>query len=196
MGDALSPAAALFVIAIDPKTGRLVRRRRRRFRKALRRAGGSRRKAIRELRRHGMIGRSPVPGRYPIVPGSGAGRPFTRLQRGIEKGFETPADALVFALLAWCGVLRQRLTRSELWHARHRIKELNGLKKDPYVAMDVTSPEVEALGRIAWREEMDILQEAIGDLVTGGPSDVTFDLGGGGDGGGGGGGDGGGGGGN
>ena len=186
-----SVAARVFLCAIDPETGRLVKRRRRRFRKAFKRAGSSRRQAIRELRRLGLIGRSAVPGHYPLRPGAGA--PFARLKRGIEKGFETPGDALVFALLAWSGVLRQRLTRSELWHARHRIKQLNGLPQDRYVAMGVTTPEVEALGRIAWNEEMDILQEAIGDLLTGGPGDVTFDLGGGGDGGGDGGGGGGGG---
>jgi hypothetical protein len=186
-----SPAATLFLIAIDPKTGRLVQRRRLRFRRALRRAGGSRRRAVRELRRLGLVARSPVPGRHPLVPGSKAGAPFARLRRGIETGFEHPQDATVFVLLAWSGVLRRRLTRSELWHARHRLRQLNGLREDRYVAMDEASPEIHALGQIAYHEQMDVLQEAVGDLLTGG--DVTFDLGGGGDGGGGGGGDGGGG---
>lgn len=84
---------------------------------------------------------------------------------------------MIFALLAWSGVLEHRLTRSELWVARRRMKQLNGLREDRYVPMDETTPEVQALGRIAWREEMDIIQEAIGDLLTGGPDDVTFDLG-------------------
>ena len=185
MGTDLSVAARVFLIAIDPKTGRVVRCHRRRFRKALRRAGGSRRKAIRELRRRGLIGRSPVPGHFPIVPGSGAGAPFARLKRSLEKGFERPEDALVFALLGWSGVLRQRLTRSELWTARHRSRELSGLRADPYVPMQEVSAEAEAIGRIIWHQGMDIIQEAIGDLLTGGPGEVTFDLGGGGEGGGG-----------
>ncbi len=194
----LSLVAALLLIAIDPKTGRLVKRRRRRFRKALagaHRGGAPRRAAVRELRRRGMIARSPVPGHYPIVSGSGATVPFGRVRLGIEKGFVRQREIELCLLLAWAGVLQNRLTRSE---RRTMGKRLRLLLLDPEKAgaQHHEIPAVaDALGRIAFDEQMDIVQEAVGDLLSG--DAVTFDVGGGGgggDGGGGGGGDGGGGG--
>ena len=178
MSAELSPAAAIFLIAIDPKTGRLVKRRRQRFRKALRRAGGSKRKAVRELRRRGLIERSLVPGRYPHVPGAKAGVPFARVKQNIEKGFERPEDALIFALLAWSGVLKQRLTPSEIWVARWRSRDLSALATgDTYEPMRRATPEAVATAPIVWLQQMEIVQEAIGDLLSGG--EVTFELGGG-----------------
>ena len=139
--DDLSLAAAIFLIAIDPQRGRLVKRRRRRFRKALAGAHGTgatraRRAAVREL---------------------------------------------------WCGVLQRRLTRSERKAVAKRLKtvlldqETEGAREH---GIDETAW---ALGRVAYGEQMDIVQEAIGDLLSG--DTVTIDVGGGsgGDGGGGGG---------
>jgi hypothetical protein len=194
---ALSPAAELVVCAIDPKSGRLVERRRRRFRKALRSLSTSRRPqraVIAELRAAGMIARSSVPGRHPVVPGSGYGRTFARIRRGIETGtFEEERDEALFALLAWTGVLAARLSRSERRTAVKRLKTLLTLPPAQDSVFEPIPPVAHALGQVAYRQEMDILHDIVSDVLSG--DGVSVDLGGGyeggGDAGGGGGGDGG-----
>ena len=124
----------LFLIAIDPATGRLVKRRRRRFRKALAGSYGAfgpgaaaraRRSALGELRAAGLVGRSLLPGHYPLIPGSGASTPFARLRRCIVyEGLRSPRDVELFVLLAWSGVLAHRLSRSERTRAQRRLRAL------------------------------------------------------------------------
>ena len=190
----LSLAAELFLIAIDPASGRLVKRRRRHFRKALATAYGgpasrARRAAVRELRAVGFIERSGIPGRHIVVPGPSS-RPFARLRRCIVyDGFESPRDIQLFALLAWSGVLASRLARSERHRAQRRLRALLAMPAAHHNELGPIQPIAAAIGSVAFREEMDVVWEMVGDLVGGDP--VTFD-GGGGDGGGGGGGDGGG----
>ncbi len=171
----LSLKATVFLIAIDPASGRLVKRRRRRFRRVL---AGSRRSVVRELRARGYIERSIVPGRYPIVVGSGASVPFGRLQQCVRSGrFETRRDRDVFVVLAWTGVLAQRLSRSERRTAGRRLKDALRAPEARYSELDHDSPLGRAVGEVAYREQVDVLQEAIGDLVAG--DSVTIDLGGG-----------------
>jgi hypothetical protein len=190
----LSPAAELFVCAIDPKTGRLVKRRRRRFRKALAslsRSWRPRRAAISELRAAGLIERSARPGRHPVVPGSGYHVPLARVRRGIETGtFERERDQALFALLAWTGVLAQRLSRSERRTAVKRLKALLALPPAQDSVFEPIPAIAHALGQVAYRQEMDIVHDIVSDVLSG--DGVSVDLGGGfeggaGDGGGGGG---------
>ena len=199
----LSLTAELFLIAIDPANGRLVRRRRLRFRKALAASFGAsgpgaatraRRAAVRELRAVGYIARSPVPGRHPLVPGSGAATPFGRLRRRIvTDGFESPRDVELFVLLVWTGVLARRLDRADGRRASQRLKGLLTPPAAKDSAFEPIPPIAAALGSVAFREEMDHVWEMVNDLLDG--DSITFDPGGsGGGGGGGGGGDGGGGG--
>jgi hypothetical protein len=191
--DRLSPAAELFVTAIDPKSGRLVRRRRRRFRKALAafstargpgRAAAARRTAIRELRARGMIERSVRPGHHPVVPGSGYGTPFARIRRGIETGeFDDERDQALFGLLAWTGVLAQRLSRSERRTAAKRLKALLTAPAAQDSVFEPIPPIAHALGQVAYRQEIDIVHDIVSDVLSG--DGVSVDLGGGYEGGGG-----------
>jgi hypothetical protein len=183
----LSLAAELFLIAIDPATGRLVKRRRRRFRKALARSYGAswpggatraRRAAIKELRAVGYIERSFVPAHYPVVSGSGAYRPLGRLRRCIiESGFQERQDLELFVLLAWTGVLARRLERSERSTARRRLKSLFTPVAAQHSALASIPPAAAALGAVAFREEMDQVGEMVNDLLSG--DTITFDLSGG-----------------
>ena len=183
---ALSLTAELLLIAIDPANGRLVRRRRLRFRKALATAHGAsgpgaagraRRAAIRELRAVGYIARSPVPWRHPLVRGSGAATPFGKLRRRIvTDGFESPRDVELFVLLVWTGVLARRLDRSEGRSASQRLKRLLTPPAAKDSAFEPIPPIAAALGSVAFREEMDHVWEMVNDLLSG--DSITFDPGG------------------
>jgi hypothetical protein len=182
----LSAAAELFLIAIDPNTGRLVKRRRRRFRKALRASkpatpAGSLlpgRAAVRELKAHGFVESSFLPGHFPVVPGSGYGASLARLRRGMVSGsFGDVRDLRLFALLAWTGVLAQRLDRSDRKAAARRIRKLMTPPEAQYTELEAIPPIARALGQVAFREEVDILQDIVGDFLSG--DSIGVDLGGG-----------------
>ena len=189
----LSLATELFLIAIDPATGRLVKRRRRRFRKALAGSYGAsgpgaasraRRSALGELRAAGLVERSLLPGHHPLIPGSGASTPFARLRRCIVyEGLRTPRDVELFVLLAWSGVLAHRLSRSERTRAQRRLRALFTPPPSQDSPFAPIPPIAAALGAVAYREEMDHAWEMVNDLLSGDP--ITFDGGGGGGGGGG-----------
>jgi hypothetical protein len=178
-----SLAAALFLIAVDPATGRLVKRRRRRFRKALATCHGAswpgaatvaRRAVVRELRAAGLIEPSRVPGRYPLVPGSGASKPFGRVRRGIDYGFDDERDVALFMFSAWTRVLAARLTRSERDSARKRLKRLITPPDPQHSDLPTIPPIAHAIGEVAYQQEAAIVREMIGDLLSG--DTVTLDL--------------------
>lgn len=79
-------------------------------------------------------------------------------------------------LLAWSGVLAQRLARSERRRAQGRLKAL----LSPPAAQDTDfgpiPPVAAAIGSVAYREQMDHVWEMVNDLLSGDP--VTFDAGG------------------
>lgn len=183
----LSPAAELFVTAIDPATGRLVKRKRRRFRKALAAsptaaapasAARARRAAIEELLSLGLIEKSRRPGRYPVVVGSTFSAPLSRVRRAIVRGnFDEPRDVRLFALLAWTGVLAQRLDRSERRSAARQIKKLLAPPPASHSELEPISPIAHALGQVAYREQIDFVQEVLGDFTSG--NSISVDFGGG-----------------
>lgn len=103
---------------------------------------------------------------------------MSRVRRAITSGnFDDPRDVRLFALLAWTGVLAQRLDRSERRTAVRRIKKLVALPAAQYSELEPISPLAHALGQVAYREEVDILQEVVGDFLSGDP--MSVDLGGG-----------------
>jgi hypothetical protein len=189
----LSLTSELFLIAIDPATGRLVKRRRRRFRKALAGSYGAsgpgaasraRRSALGELRAAGLLERSLLPGQHPFIPGSGASAPFARLRRCIVyEGLRSPRDVELFVLLVWSGVLARRLSRSERTRAQRRLRALFAPPPSQDSSFAPIPPIAAALGSVAFREEMDHAWEMVNDLLSGDP--ITFDGGGSGSGGGG-----------
>lgn len=175
--------ATLFLIAIDPKTGRLVKRRRLRFRKALATcyvaswrgaATAARRVAVRELRGAGLIERSLIPGRYPIVAGSAAYKPFGQLKRAIDNGLRDERDITLFVLLAWSGVLRQRLTRGERNSARQTLKRLLAAPDPNPGSVEPIPKFAAALGEVAFRQEVSMINELLTDVLSG--DEATFDL--------------------
>lgn len=178
-----SPVAVLFLIAVNPRSGRLVRRHRLRFRKALAKAHAAsgpfaatraRRAAVVELRSAGLIEKSRLSRRYSLIAGSGATRPFGQLRHGIDAGFESSLDRDLFVLLAWSGVLATRLSRSERTSARRRLTRM---MKAPSAALTSPTPVdaiTSALGQVVYRQEVHEVQSFVHALLT--ADGFPFDL--------------------
>jgi hypothetical protein len=197
-GPELSLPAELVLLAIDPKRGGLLPRKRRRFRQALGvaegggRGRGARRRALRELRRAGLAARRGVPRRVRLLDPADAGRRFARLRTAINEGeAEDQRDWVLLVLLAYSGLLAGRLSKSERRAAARMLRRVlregrTGAWDVPLSGEQPVNAAVMALGRLGFDATTELLDSTLGD--------IAGDLVGGGDGGGGDGGSGGGGG--
>ncbi|HEX8648589.1 MAG TPA: hypothetical protein VF715_16970 [Thermoleophilaceae bacterium] len=187
----LSLPAELLLLAIDPERGGLLPRRRRRFRRAFRAAGGGRRQALRELREAGLARRGGVRRRIRLTDPAEARRRFQRLRETIAAGAaEDPRDVLLLALLAYSGLLAGRLTKGERRRAARMLwrvlrQERTGAWDAPLSGEQSVNQAVMALGRPGFDATTELLDMSLGDIVgdlAGGDGGGGGDPGGGGDG--------------
>jgi len=177
----------LLLLAINPADGGLFPRDRGRFRQALsetyrsdrgerRSAWRARRHALLELELAGIV--EPPRGlgrRLRLADRGRAADRFHRLQRCLDQDdFPEPRDRELAILLAWSGVLARRLSRDQRRIAARRLRklarslELDGLWQAP-LSGTLAEPEwVNAVGRVAYDFQSDLLHGALSDLATGG----------------------------
>ena len=135
----LSLGAELLLLAIDPARGGLLPRNRTRFRRALAGAyrsdrasrrgwspapGRARRRAVRELKRAGLVEQRWL-GHLRLADRAEAAKHFNRLSSCLrDDELSEPRDRVLTLLLAWSGVLAQRLSRDERRIAARRLRPL------------------------------------------------------------------------
>ena len=135
----LSLPAELHLLAIDPSSGGLLPRRRLRFRKALaaaeaaHRGGGGRpgvtasvrgrRRALRELEAADLLKSRRPFGRMRLADSSAAGVRFQRLLSCLRDGKDLPPrDRELALLLAWSGLLAERLSKGDRRIVARRLR--------------------------------------------------------------------------
>jgi hypothetical protein len=129
----LSAGAELLLVAIDPVDGGLLRRRRRRFRRALAAADGhargiplagwrARRRAHDELERAGLLDPAST-ARHPRLADRHARKAvLQRVRRCVtERTADEPRDRELLYMMAWSGLLTSWLSRDERRLALRRL---------------------------------------------------------------------------
>lgn len=181
----LSLSAELLLFAIDPADGGLVPHDRGRFREALadsersnghKRRWGARRRALRELERAGLVEpRRQFLGRVRLADRDRAAAYVHRLRKCLrDDEFATPRDRELAIILAWAGVLTHRLgSRDERRIAARRIRkvahslEVDGLWQAPLSGTLAEPDWVNAVGRVAYDAQSDLLSGAIAGFASG-----------------------------
>jgi hypothetical protein len=130
----LSLAAELLIVAIDPRRGGLLRRRRRHFRRALAVASGyrrtplagwrARRGAHRELRAAGLLAPDSTARRPRLADRKARAEVLRRVRRCVlDSSAGELRDRELLPLMAWSGLLVPWLTRDERRLALRRIQD-------------------------------------------------------------------------
>ena len=121
-------SAEVLLLSIDPGHGGLIGQKKRVL-AAVRKAGGTPDSALDELKQDGLVrgGLGLLGGRVELVDRAPAARRFRELQEAIRAdSLADGRDTELFVLLAWSGVLAQRLPKHERRTAANRLRRVDG----------------------------------------------------------------------
>jgi hypothetical protein len=187
MTPGLSVGAELLLVAVDPNRGGFVRRRRRRFRRALAAAYGlrrfapfaawrARRRAYAELARAGLLNSGSTPRSPRLEDRAARSAVMRRVRRCLQDVEGEPRDRELLLLMAWSGLLSGWLSQDERRLALRRLQH----------GQAPVSEGVAALGAVGLAASSDLFAEAgFGDFGGGDAGGLEPGAASGGDGGGG-----------